>query len=134
MTEPKQLNGLSGRPAQRKARVRRRKIVSPTRGKPALTGLELRAMRFKLGLEQAELAELLGVSERVIRLYEHDKSTIDTRTLYAVRYVIQEAQEGRLWPGAQLPEVPSSVIRSWRYRLARWLLRGIKHSRLLHIG
>ncbi len=94
-----------------------------------MAGLELRTARITLGLTQTELAVLLDVTTELIFLYENEKLAIDTRTAYALRYVLNEVREGHLWPGAQLPEVPSFVIRSWRYRLAHWLLRGIKYRK-----
>lgn len=51
--------------------------------RPSL-GLEVRARRRELGLQQVELADLAGVSERFVRAVEHDKSTVRLDKLTAL--------------------------------------------------
>ena len=51
-------------------------------------GSEVRRRRVELGLRQAELAELAGVSERFVRAVEHDKPAIQLDSLTAVLGVL----------------------------------------------
>lgn len=47
-------------------------------------GMEVRARRRELGLQQAELADLAGVSERFVRAVEHEKPTVRLDKLNAL--------------------------------------------------
>ncbi|GAB94946.1 y4mF family transcriptional regulator [Kineosphaera limosa] len=50
---------------------------NPRAGESAPTlGEQVRRRRLELGLLQAEVADLAGVSERFVRAVEHDKATI----------------------------------------------------------
>lgn len=51
-------------------------------------GESVRARRIELGLRQAELADLAGVSERYVRAVEHDKPAIQLDRLRAVLDVL----------------------------------------------
>lgn len=60
------------------------KAVSTTQGFPMVLGAQVRARRISLGLNQADVADLAGVSERFIRFVEQGKPTIQLEPLLAV--------------------------------------------------
>ena len=51
---------------------------------PPRLGAEVRARRRALGLQQSDLADLAGVSERFVRSVEHDKPTVRLDKLTAL--------------------------------------------------
>lgn len=51
---------------------------------PSRLGAEVRARRRALGLQQSDLADLAGVSERFVRSVEHDKPTVRLDKLTAL--------------------------------------------------
>ena len=53
-----------------------------------MLGSNIRRRRIELGLRQAELAEMAGVSERFVRALEHDKPSIQLDSLTSVLDVL----------------------------------------------
>lgn len=53
-----------------------------------MLGAQIRTRRLELGLRQAEVAELAGVSERFLRALEHDKPAVQLDAVAAVLAVL----------------------------------------------
>lgn len=69
-----------------------------------MTGEQLRGRRVRLGMSQAAFAEALGISERMLRRYEHGE--------WPVPRVVQLA-------AAALPALPDLPVRRRRPTLPR---------------
>ena len=63
-------------------------------GVPGMIGEEVRTLRRRIGMSQAEFAEAIGISRETVGRLERGGEEIDRRTELAIRFVVEKGPEG----------------------------------------